>query len=217
MSRRGDTYPSLVLALLFSVGVAWALFSLAVMRAARLAGAGDVPALTLLLCGWVLVVAVGIAIGRGARVERLAALALAGLRPVAPLLADGRVQPNYENRRDHLGPDAELVASIVDWTPWPAPRTGLAADADFGVETQASRYLAIASRACSIKDACARCCRCRVSCGPRPSAAGCRGRAVNQLVVETGDWRTSSRRDPGRFLGDAGAAEADGLPRGRQR
>jgi len=139
LSRRGDTYPSLVLALLFSVGLAWALFSLAVMRAARLAGAGDVPALTLLLCGWVLVVALGIAIGRGARVERLAALALGALRPVAPLLVrmvgqEDAVQPgdgDEEEVDEHevqafigageeagiLEPEgAELVASIVDFS-----------------------------------------------------------------------------------------------------
>ncbi len=161
LSRRGDTYPSLVLALLFAVGLAWALFSLSVMRAAGLAGAGHVPALTLLLCGWVLVVALGIVIARGARVERLAALALAGLRPFAPLLVrmvgledavqdtDGEEEVDEHEVQAFIGAgeeagilepeDAKLVASIVDFSDTVAreimtPRTDVVAlpvDADF--------------------------------------------------------------------------------------
>ena len=169
-SRRGDGHPTLVLALLFAVGVVWAFFSLAVLRAARLAGAGHLVALALLLFGWVLVVALAMLIARGARIEGLAAVSLASLRPFTPLLIrvaglsdDTEDEGDDEEAVDEhevqafigageeagiLEPqDAALVASIVDFSDTVAreimtPRTDIVAlSVDEGFDAVERRFV----------------------------------------------------------------------------
>ena len=154
-SRRGDGHPTLVVALLFAVGLVWAVFALALMRAVRLAGGGSVPALALLLAGWALAIAIAMLAARGSRVEPLAVLGLTALRPATRLLIrvagldDAQEEPGDEEEAvdEHevqafIGAgeeagileheDAELIASIVDFSDTVAreimtPRTDIVA------------------------------------------------------------------------------------------
>ncbi len=137
--RRGEGFASLVVFLLFGVGLVWAVFSLGVMRAARVAGVDLGVALAVMLGGWLLVAAATLAIVRGSRAESLAVFTLVTLRPWTPLL--GRLarlqgEENGGGGEDEevdvhevqafIGAgeqagileheDAELVASIVDFS-----------------------------------------------------------------------------------------------------
>ena len=166
--RRGDGHASLVVFMLFGVGLVWLGFALAVVRAALLSGAGLRISLGLSLAAWVAVFALALLIVRGPRVEPLAAAALATLGPFTPLLT---AVARWEGQAEETGADeavdehevqafigageeagileredAELVASIVDFSDTVAreimtPRTDVVAlpvDADF--EAVARRF-----------------------------------------------------------------------------
>jgi CBS domain containing-hemolysin-like protein len=167
--RRGDGHASLVVFMLFGVGLVWLGFALAVVRAALLSGAGLRISLGLSLVAWVAVFAVALLLVRGLRVEPLAAFALATLGPFTPLLS---AVARWEGQADEPGSedeavdehevqafigageeagilereDAELVASIVDFSDTVAreimtPRTDVVAlPVDAEFETVARRF-----------------------------------------------------------------------------
>jgi CBS domain containing-hemolysin-like protein len=166
--RRGDGHASLVVFMLFGVGLVWLGFALAVVRAALLSGAGLRLSLGLSLAAWVAVFALALLVIRGPRVEPLAAVALATLGPFTPLLTavarwEGQAEEAETDEAvdEHevqafIGAgeeagileheDAELVASIVDFSDTVAreimtPRTDVVAlpvGADF--EAVARRF-----------------------------------------------------------------------------
>jgi CBS domain containing-hemolysin-like protein len=167
--RRGDGHASLVVFMLFGVGVVWLGFALAVVRAALLSGVGLRVSLAVALAAWLAVFALALLLVRGSRVELLAAAALATLGPFTPLLSavarwegqDEEAHPDDEAVDEHevqafIGAgeeagilereDAVLVASIVDFSDTVArevmtPRTDVVAlPADADFETVARRF-----------------------------------------------------------------------------
>jgi CBS domain containing-hemolysin-like protein len=155
--------------MLFGVGLVWLGFALAVVRAALLSGAGLRSSLGLSLLAWVAVFALALLVVRGARVEPLAAVALATLGPFTPLLS---AVARWEGQAEEAGADdeavdehevqafigageeagileredAELVASIVDFSDTVAreimtPRTDVVAlPVDADFEAVARRF-----------------------------------------------------------------------------
>jgi len=167
--RRGDGHASLVVFLLFGVGVVWLGFALAVVRAAALSGAGLRVSLGVALVVWLAVFALALFVVRGSRVEPLAAFVLAALGPFSPLLspvarwegqaeeaaADDEAVDEHEVQAfigagEEAGilerEDAELVASIVDFSDTVArevmtPRTDVVAlPADADFDAVARRF-----------------------------------------------------------------------------
>ena len=84
--RRSDAYASLIVFLQVGDGVLLALFSLAAIRAGRMFGASHATLLAVLFFGWLLAVAVGLALARGSWVEPLAVAMLVALHPWTPVL-----------------------------------------------------------------------------------------------------------------------------------
>jgi len=136
--RRSDAYASLIVFLQVGDGVLLALFSLAAIRAGRMFGASHATLLAVLFFGWLLAVAVGLALARGSWVEPLAVAMLVALHPWTPVLrrlariedseprgnADDSEEVDEHEVQAFIGAgeeagilekeDAELVASIVD-------------------------------------------------------------------------------------------------------
>ena len=79
--RRSDAYASLIVFLQVGNGALLLVASLAVVRAGELLGASNGTLLAVLLLGWLLAAAVGLAVARRARVEPLAVAMLVALRP----------------------------------------------------------------------------------------------------------------------------------------
>jgi len=136
--RRSDAYASLIVFLQIGNGALLLVASMAVIRAGRLFGASHASLLAVLIFGWLLAAAVGLAVARGVRAEPLAVAMLVVLHPWAPVLrrlarieepepagSDGDSEEVDEHEvQAFIGAgeeagilekeDAELVASIVE-------------------------------------------------------------------------------------------------------
>lgn len=86
LPRKGDAYSTILLFLTAATGVVLVVFTLAVVRAGRLADSGPGGIVAAELLGWVLAFVLPLLLLRGHRLEPAAVVILASIRPAGPFL-----------------------------------------------------------------------------------------------------------------------------------
>ncbi|MDD5564183.1 MAG: hemolysin family protein [Thermoanaerobaculaceae bacterium] len=104
LPRRSDAQASVIVFLQAGTGLVLVLFSLVAVRAGRLVGASQATLVGVLAVCWLVAVAVGLLLARGARVERLAVATLVAIRPWTALL---RLLARFEGGEDAAGDGGE--------------------------------------------------------------------------------------------------------------